>query len=130
MSLQDPVSDMLTRIRNGQSAEHESVTMPSSNTKVAIARVLKDEGYITGFEVTGEVKPQLTVKLKYHQGRGVIEALDRVSRPGLRVYRRKDDLPTVRGGLGIAVVSTPQGVMTASAAAQAGVGGEVLCTVF
>ncbi len=130
MSLQDPISDMLTRIRNAQSADHESVTMPSSNTKAAICKVLQDEGYIESFEVADAVKPELTVVLKYHQGRGVIETLERVSRPGLRIYRHKDELPTVRGGLGIAVVSTPQGVMTASSAAKAGVGGEVLCTVF
>ena len=121
---------MLTRIRNGQLAEHERVTMPSSKTKVAICEVLRDEGFIESFEVTGEKKPELTVVLRYHQGRPVIEELKRVSRPGLRVYRHKDEMPTVRGGLGVAVVSTPQGVMTANAAAKAGVGGEVLCTVF
>lgn len=130
MSLQDPISDMLTRIRNAQSAEHPSVTMPCSKTKVAICEVLRDEGYIESFEVSSDAKPQLTVALKYHEGRPVIETLDRVSRPGLRIYRHKDEFPTVHGGLGIAVVSTPKGVMTASAARAAGVGGEVLCTVF
>jgi small subunit ribosomal protein S8 len=130
MSLQDPISDMLTRIRNAQSADHESATMPCSKTKMAICDVLRDEGYIESYSVTGGAKPELTVVLKYHQGRPVIETLDRVSRPGLRVYRHKGEFPTVRGGLGIAVVSTPRGVMTATAAAKAGVGGEVLCTVF
>ena len=130
MSMQDPIADLLTRIRNAQRAEHPSVTMPSSTTKVAICEVLRDEGYVESLEVSTDAKPQLTVTLKYHQGRPVIESLDRVSRPGLRIYRRKGQLPTIRGGLGIAVISTPQGLMTASAAREAGLGGEVLCTVF
>ena len=130
MSMQDPIADLLTRIRNAQRAEHPSVTMPSSTIKAAICEVLRDEGYIESFEVSTDVKPQLTVTLKYYQGRPVIESLDRVSRPGLRIYRHKGQLPTIRGGLGIAVISTPQGLMTASAAREAGLGGEVLCTVF
>lgn len=130
MSMQDPLSDLLTRIRNAQRAEHPTVSMPSSKTKIAVCGVLRDEGYIGDFEVSAETKPQLTVRLKYHQGEPVIESLDRMSRPGLRIYKHKDELPTVRGGLGIAVVSTCKGVMTASAAREAGVGGELLCTVF
>lgn len=130
MSMQDPIADLLTRIRNAQRAEHPNVTIPSSNTKVAICEVLRDEGYIESFEVSADAKPQLTVVLKYFQGKPVIESLDRVSRPGLRIYKHTGQLPTVRGGLGIAVVSTPRGLMTASAARKAGLGGEVLCTVF
>lgn len=130
MSMTDPIADMLTRIRNGQSAEKESVTMPSSKLKVAIATVLKDEGYIDGFQVVGEEKkPSLVVQLKYFQGQPVIEHLERVSKPGLRVYRGMDDLPRVMGGLGIAIVSTSHGVMTDRAAREAGHGGEVICTV-
>lgn len=130
MSMQDPVSDMLTRIRNAQGRSKVSVTMPSSKLKVAIAEVLQQEGYIEGFSVDGDDKPQLTVKLKYFEGRPVIEEIQRTSRPGLRIYRGQGTLPSVRGGLGVAIVSTNKGVMTDRAARAAGVGGEVLCTVF
>lgn len=130
MSMQDPLADMLTRIRNAQMAEHASVTMPSSNIKVAVAKVLKDEGFIADFTVTGEVKAELSIELKYFEGRPVIESLKRSSRPGLRAYAGKEALPKVNGGLGIAIVSTNKGVMTDRAARAAGVGGEVLCTVF
>ena len=131
MSLQDPVADMLTRIRNGQSAGRLRVTMPSSKLKVSIATVLRDEGYIHDFEVTeGDGgHPVLSVRLKYHEGRPVISRIDRVSRPGLRIYRGKGDLPVVMGGLGIAVVSTSRGVMADRAARTEGLGGEVLCMV-
>lgn len=130
MSMTDPIADMLTRIRNGQSAEKEQVEMPSSKLKVAIAEVLKDEGYIADYRVTdAEGKPRLMVVLKYFQGHPVIERLERVSKPGLRIYRGKNDMPKVVGGLGIAIVSTSHGVMTDSAARAAGHGGEVLCTV-
>ena len=131
MSLQDPVADMLTRIRNGQAAGRLRVSMPSSKLKVSIAAVLRDEGYIHDFEVAeGESGHRvLSVRLKYHEGRPVIASIDRVSRPGLRVYRGKGDLPVVMGGLGIAVVSTSRGVMADRAARTEGLGGEVLCTV-
>ncbi len=130
MSMNDPIADMLTRIRNAQAAEKAQVAMPSSKLKVAIAKVLKDEGYIADFEVSGDDrKPELTVSLKYHEGRPVIEQIRRVSRPGLRAYRGKDELPRVNGGLGIAIVSTSAGVMTDRAARAAGHGGEVICLV-
>ena len=130
MSMQDPLSDMLTRIRNAQQVGKVDVTMPSSKLKANVASVLESEGYITGFSVSEETQPQLTVELKYFQGQPVIAELSRVSRPGLRNYAGKDGLPSVRGGLGIAIVSTSKGVMTDRAARAAGVGGEVLCTVF
>ena len=130
MSLQDPIADLLTRIRNAQQAGHAAVSMPSSTLKVAISQVLRDEGYIDGFAVTEGAKPELNVTLRYHEGRGVISDLKRVSRPGLRIYKKRDDLPEVRSRYGIAIVSTPGGVMTDRAARRAGVGGEVLCTVF
>lgn len=130
MSMQDPVADLLTRIRNAQSAGHAELTLPGSKTKAAICRVLRDEGYIGGFQVEGDVKPLLSIRLRYHEGEPVIEELKRVSRPGLRVYRSCQELPKVRGGLGVAVVSTDRGVVADRAARQAGVGGEVLCTVF
>ena len=130
MSMQDPISDLLTRIRNAQMAQHPSVTLPSSKMKLSICDVLKSEGFVAGFSVSGGVKPELTIELKYHDGRPVIEALNRVSRPGLRIYKERDDLPSVEGGLGIAIISTPKGVMTDRAARNAGVGGEVICTVF
>ncbi len=130
MSMQDPIADLLTRIRNAQRAGHDSVALPSSKLKTAICEVLKGEGYIDGFQVDGDVKPLLTVALRYDDGAPVIEELDRVSRPGLRIYKAAGDLPTVRGGLGVAIVSTDRGVMTERAARRAGVGGEVLCTVF
>ncbi|WP_299734114.1 30S ribosomal protein S8 [uncultured Endozoicomonas sp.] len=130
MSMQDPLADMLTRIRNAQMAEHVSVTMPSSKIKVAVAQVLKDEGFIADFFVSGEEKPELTIELKYFEGKPVIESLKRSSRPGLRSYAGKEALPKVNSGLGIAIVSTNKGVMTERAARAAGVGGEILCTVF
>lgn len=130
MSMQDPLADMLTRIRNAQQVGKVEVSMPSSKLKVNVASVLKDEGYIVGFSVSEDVQPQLNVELKYFDGKPVIEELDRVSRPGLRSYAGKDNLPSVRGGLGIAIVSTSKGVMTDRAARAQGVGGEVLCTVF
>ncbi len=130
MSMQDPFADMLTRIRNAQSAEKSSVSLPSSKLKVAVASVLKEEGFVADFRVEGDVKPVLVVELKYFEGKPVIEELKRVSRPGLRNYRSADALPKVRGGLGVSIVSTNKGVMTDRAARAAGVGGEVLCTVF
>ena len=130
MSMQDPLADMLTRIRNAQMAEKAVVSMPSSTLKVAVAKVLKGEGYIADFQISSEVKPQLTIELKYFEGRPVIEEVKRVSRPGLRQYKAVEDLPKVRGGLGVSIVSTNKGVMTNRAARAAGVGGEVLCTVF
>ena len=130
MSMQDPLADMLTRIRNAQSVGKASVTMPSSKLKVNVANVLSSEGYINGFSVSEGVKQELTVDLKYFEGKPVIAELDRVSRPGLRNYAGKQAIPSVRGGLGIAIVSTSKGVMTDRAARAAGVGGEVLCTVF
>ncbi|EFW87902.1 30S ribosomal protein S8 [Pseudomonas savastanoi pv. glycinea] len=130
MSMQDPLADMLTRIRNAQMAEKPVVSMPSSTLKVAVAKVLKDEGYIAGYQISSEVKSSLSIELKYFEGRPVIEEVKRVSRPGLRQYKSSDDLPIVRGGLGVSIVSTSKGVMTDRAARAAGVGGEVLCTVF
>lgn len=130
MSMQDPIADLLTRIRNAQRAQHESVELPSSKLKTAVCKVLRDEGYIGGYEVTEGTKPVLSISLRYVDGEPVIADIDRVSRPGLRIYKPCDELPEVRGGLGIAVVSTNLGVMTDRAARRAGVGGEVLCTVF
>lgn len=131
MSMQDPIADMLTRIRNAQLAGKTKVDMPGSKLKAAVAKVLQDEGYIAGFETSVDgVKPRLSLDLKYFDGRPVIAEIDRASRPSLRRYSGKDELPTVRGGLGIAIISTSQGVMTDRAARAAGVGGEVLCTVF
>jgi small subunit ribosomal protein S8 len=130
MSMSDPIADMLTRIRNAQMAEKVSVAMPSSSLKVAIAKVLKDEGYIDDFRVAGEaVKPQLEIALKYYAGRPVIEKIERISKPGLRIYKGKEDLPRVMNGLGVAIVSTSKGVMTDRKARASGVGGEVLCVV-
>lgn len=130
MSMTDPVADMLTRIRNAQMAEKQSVSMPSSRLKVAIAKVLKDEGYIDDFAVRENgAKPELDVALKYYAGRPVIERIERVSKPGLRVYKGKDDLPRVMNGLGVAIVSTPKGVMTDRRARAGNMGGEVLCIV-
>ncbi|GGH96382.1 30S ribosomal protein S8 [Pseudomonas fluvialis] len=130
MSMQDPLADMLTRIRNAQMAEKSVVSMPSSKLKVAVANVLLNEGYISGFQVNSDTKALLSIELKYFEGRPVIEELKRVSRPGLRQYKSVDQLPKVRGGLGVSIVSTNKGVMTDRAARAAGVGGEVLCTVF
>ena len=130
MSMTDPIADMLTRIRNGQKARKVSVSMPASTAKEAIAAVLKDEGYITGFGSEGEgAEKQLSVELKYFEGVPVIEKIERASRPGLRVYRGKDDLPKVLGGLGVAIVSTSAGVMSDRQAREQGIGGEVLCVV-
>jgi len=126
----DPIADMLTRIRNAQMIERAVVTMPSSKVKIAIAKVLKDEGYIEGYKVTSEEsKPVLEVALKYYAGRPVIEKIERVSTPGLRIYRAKDAIPRVMNGLSIAIVSTSHGVMTDRKARASGVGGEVLCIV-
>ena len=129
MSMQDPISDMLTRIRNGQAASKVSVKMPSSKQKVAIAAVLKAEGYIADFAVAGDTKPELEVTLKYFEGKKVIDTIKRVSRPGLRIYKGTNDLPKVMAGLGIAIVSTSQGVMTDRAARNASIGGEIICYV-
>jgi small subunit ribosomal protein S8 len=130
MSMSDPIADMLTRIRNAQLVEKASVAMPSSKLKVAIAQVLQDEGYIENFNVSSDAgKSQLEIGLKYYAGRPVIERIERVSRPGLRVYRGRDAIPQVMNGLGVAIVTTPQGVMTDRKARQTGVGGEVLCYV-
>jgi small subunit ribosomal protein S8 len=130
MSMSDPIADMLTRIRNGQTAGKASVALPSSKMKAAVAAVLKEEGYIRDFSVVDEQgKPTLSIELKYFQGKPVIDLIRRVSRPGLRIYKSRDDLPKVRGGLGIAIVSTSRGVMTDRAARQAGQGGEVVAYV-
>ena len=130
MSMSDPISDMLTRIRNGQKARKVSVSMPASTVKIAVANVLKDEGYITDFEASGEgAEKTLSVELKYFEGTPVIEKVQRVSKPGLRVYCGKDDLPKVLGGLGIAIVSTSAGVMSDRQARKQGIGGEVICVV-
>ena len=130
MSMSDPIADMLTRIRNAQRVEKTEVTMPASKLKVAIAGVLKDEGYIDGFQVApNEGKPELRIGLRYYAGRPVIERLERVSRPGLRVYKGRDAIPQVMNGLGVAIVTTPKGVMTDRKARQAGIGGEVLVYV-
>ena len=129
MSMSDPIADMLTRIRNAQSVEKASVSMPSSRLKVAIAQVLKDEGYIDGFAIKGQAKAELEIALKYYAGRPVIERIERVSRPGLRVYKGRHSIPQVQNGLGVAIVTTPQGVMTDRKARASGIGGEVLCYV-
>jgi len=130
MSMSDPIADMLTRIRNGQQARKESVRMPSSKLKVAIAKVLQDEGYIDAYVVREAAgKAELDVALKYYADRPVIERIERVSRPGLRVYKGSDDLPKVMNGLGVAIVSTPRGVMTDRAARASRVGGEIICLV-
>jgi small subunit ribosomal protein S8 len=128
--MSDPIADMLTRVRNAQQVNKTSVSMPSSKLKVAIAAVLKDEGYIDGFQVkTEDGKAELEITLKYYAGRPVIERIERVSRPGLRVYKGRDAIPQVMNGLGVAIVTTPQGVMTDRKARATGVGGEVLCYV-
>jgi small subunit ribosomal protein S8 len=130
MSMSDPIADMLTRIRNAQRVDKTEVVVPSSKLKVAIAQVLKDEGYIEGFAVQpNDGKPELRIGLKYYAGRPVIERLERVSRPGLRVYKGRDDIPQVMNGLGVAIVSTSRGVMTDRKARSQGVGGEVICYV-
>jgi small subunit ribosomal protein S8 len=130
MSMTDPIADMLTRIRNGHAAEKTRVTMPSSKLKVSIAQVLKDEGYITDFRAAEtEGKNELSIELKYFDGKPVIERLQRISKPGLRIYKSKDELPRVMGGLGVAIISTSRGIMSDRAARAAGQGGEVLCIV-
>jgi small subunit ribosomal protein S8 len=130
MSMSDPIADMLTRIRNAQLVEKTSVVMPSSKLKAAIAQVLQDEGYIDGFAVKSDAgKSELHISLKYYAGRPVIERIERVSRPGLRVYKGRHDIPQVMNGLGVAIVTTPKGVMTDRKARAAGIGGEVLCYV-
>jgi small subunit ribosomal protein S8 len=130
MSMSDPIADMFTRIRNAQGVDKKSVKMPSSKLKVAIAKVLQDEGYIEGYAVVGDsAKPELEVQLKYYAGRPVIERIERVSRPGLRVYKGRQSLPTVMNGLGVAIITTPQGVMTDRKARATGVGGEILAYV-
>ena len=131
MSMSDPIADMLTRIRNGQIVDKNEVVMPSSKLKVAIAQVLKDEGYIDGFSVVAnEGKPELHIGLKYYAGRPVIERIERVSRPGLRIYKNHESIPQVMNGLGIAIVSTSKGVMTDKQARAAKVGGEVLAYIW
>lgn len=130
MSMQDTLADMLTRVRNGQQAGKVTVTMPASKVKKAVADVLLAEGYIADIAVSSEAKPELTLTLKYFAGKPVIESIRRVSRPGLRQYKRADALPKVSGGLGIAIVSTSHGIMTDRAARKAGIGGEVICEVF
>jgi len=127
--MQDPIADMLTRIRNGQAANKAAVNMPSAKLKVAIATVLKEEGYIADYKIEGDIKPTLEITLKYFQDKAVVESIHRVSRPSLRIYKKKDELPQVMAGLGIAIISTSKGVMTDRAARQAGLGGEILCYV-
>ena len=129
MSLQDPIADMLTRVRNAQKANKVSVEMPASKQKARIAAVLKDEGYISDFKVSEDKLNQLTIMLKYFQGKPVIEEIRRISRPGLRIFKSKDELPSINGGLGIAIISTSKGVMTDAQARAAGHGGEVICSV-
>jgi small subunit ribosomal protein S8 len=130
MSMSDPIADLLTRIRNAQMVAKPNVCVPSSKVKLAIVQVLKDEGYIDGFQVTASNgKSELEIALKYHAGRPVIERIERVSRPGLRIYKGRDAIPQVMNGLGVAIVTTPKGVMTDRKARAAGVGGEVLCYV-
>jgi Ribosomal protein S8 len=130
MSMQDSLADMLTRIRNAHARNKVSVTMPASKLKASVAEVLENEGYIANYSVDDGAKAEMTIELKYFEGKPVIEEIARYSRPGLRAYSGSKDLPKVRGGLGIAIVSTSSGVMTDRAARAAGVGGEVLCTVF
>ena len=130
MSMSDPIADMLTRIRNAQQVDKVTVAMPSSKLKVAIAAVLADEGYIDGFQIKGaQAKPELEITLKYSAGRPVIERIERVSKPGLRIYKGRSNIPQVMNGLGVAIVSTSRGVMTDRKARANGVGGEVLCYV-
>ena len=131
MSMQDPISDMLTRIRNAHARLKVSVTMPASTKKTSIAKILKDEGYIVNYAVAGEAADsKLTIELKYFDGKPVIENLKRVSRPGLRVYRRKDEIPAVVAGLGVAIVSTSKGLMSDREARSQGIGGEIICSVY
>jgi len=130
MSMQDTLADMFTRIRNAQMAEKHSVAMPSSKMKLSVLEVLKGEGFVGEFSASGDVKPEITVELKYYEGKPVIEEIKRVSRPGLRQFKGTNELPSIRGGLGVSIISTSQGVMTDRAARAAGIGGEVICTVF
>ena len=130
MTMQDPLSDMITRIRNANLREKVSVAMPSSKVKVSVAKVLKDEGYILNYKVTEDKKPVLEIDLKYYDGKPVIEEITRSSKPSLRVYSSSKDLPKVKSGLGVAIVSTSKGVMSDTSARSNGVGGEILCTVF
>ena len=130
MTMQDPLSDMITRIRNANLREKVSVVMPSSKVKVSVAKVLKDEGYILNYKVTEDKKPVLEIDLKYYDGKPVIEEITRSSKPSLRVYSSSKDLPKVKSGLGVAIVSTSKGVMSDRSARSNGVGGEILCTVF
>lgn len=131
MSMQDPIADMLTRIRNGQMAEMKTVSMPSSNLKVSIAKILQEEGYVGAYNVESvDNKSVLSIDLKYFNGKPVIETIQRVSRPSLRIYKSAKDLPKVGGGLGVSIISTSKGLMTDRAARAAGVGGEVICNVF
>ena len=129
MSLQDPIADMLTRVRNAQKANKVSVEMPASNQKANIAAVLKEEGYISDFKVSDDALRKLVIELKYYQGKPVIETIKRISKPGLRIFKSKDQLPSINGGLGIAIISTSKGVMTDRQARAAGFGGEVICSV-
>ena len=129
MSLQDPISDMLTRVRNAQKASKVKVVMPSSKQKVNLAVVLKDAGYIADFAVSEDLKKELTIELKYYQGKPVIESIKRISKPGLRIFKPKDDLPLINAGLGISIISTSRGLMTDKQARTAGHGGEIICTV-
>jgi small subunit ribosomal protein S8 len=124
--MQDPIADMFTRVRNGQMSNKVAVTMPSSKLKTAVAELLKSEGFIADYEVSGDVKKELNVTLKYFEGKPVIETIKRVSRPGLRIYKKTGDLPKVMGGLGVAIVSTSKGLMTDRAARKAGIGGEII----
>lgn len=132
MTMQDPLADLLTRVRNAQQARITDIEMPCSTTKVSVARVLKEEGFIAGYDVSEVVdgKSTLNIALRYHEGKPVIEEIKRLSRPGLRQYKSKDDIPVIKGGLGIIILSTNKGVMTDRAARAAGVGGEILCSVF
>ena len=130
MTMQDPLADMLTRIRNAQQAKLEEVVMPSSKTKLLVLSVLKEEGYIEDFSESDDAKPVVNIKLKYFEGKQVIEEIKRISRPGLRQYKGKDEIPLVQSGLGIVILSTSKGVMTDRAARAKGLGGELLCTVF
>lgn len=130
MTMQDPLADMLTRVRNAQQAKISELTMPSSKIKVGVAKVLKDEGYIAEYSVTEGVKPELNISLKYYEGKAVIEEIKRISRPGLRQYKSSKDIPQIKGGLGIVILSTNQGVVSDRAARASGIGGELLCSVF
>ncbi len=130
MSMQDPLADMVTRVRNAHMAAKQAVTMPASKMKISVAQVLKDEGYVTNFSVSEGIKPELIINFKYFDGKPVIEKIKRISKPSLRIYNGKNSLPSVEGGLGVAIISTSHGIMTDRAARAVGIGGEVICTVF